>query len=179
MGEKKIVRSPIAKCLNWTKAEMAMVKREKAKEAREAKKLAKQLYVPRTFQWYKELFNPMGFDPCNRSLKIQESIRIPTPKVGVHLGVWRFNSPTLLYFQPPGNMNCDYRASLLARAFTTPCLGRKPKARVATLGSIKKLPTTPKGENEKTFQPFNPKSGEGGGINKERVFQGGSPKDNI
>jgi hypothetical protein len=29
---------------------MAMVKREKAKEAREAKKLAKQLYVPRTFQ---------------------------------------------------------------------------------------------------------------------------------
>jgi len=32
----------------------------------------------------------MGFDPYNCSLKIQESIRTPTPKVGVHLGVWGF-----------------------------------------------------------------------------------------
>jgi hypothetical protein len=29
----------------------------------------------------------MGFDPYNRSLKIQESIKTPTPKVVVHLGV--------------------------------------------------------------------------------------------
>jgi hypothetical protein len=29
----------------------------------------------------------MGFDPCNRSLKIWESIKTPTPKVGAHLGV--------------------------------------------------------------------------------------------
>jgi hypothetical protein len=29
----------------------------------------------------------MSFDPYNRSLKIQESIGIPTPKVGAHLGV--------------------------------------------------------------------------------------------
>jgi hypothetical protein len=32
----------------------------------------------------------MGFDPCNCSLKIQESTRTPTPKVEAHLGVWRF-----------------------------------------------------------------------------------------
>jgi hypothetical protein len=32
----------------------------------------------------------MGFDPCNRVLKIQESIETPTPKVGAHLGVLRF-----------------------------------------------------------------------------------------
>jgi hypothetical protein len=41
----------------------------------------------------------MNFDPCNRPLKIQKSIRIPTPKVGAHLGVWRFifsHFPTLL-----------------------------------------------------------------------------------
>ncbi len=40
----------------------------------------------------------MGFNPCNHSLKIWESIRTPTPKVGAHLGVWRFipsHSPTL------------------------------------------------------------------------------------
>jgi hypothetical protein len=32
----------------------------------------------------------MGFDPCDFSLKIQDSIGTPTPKVGVHLGVWGF-----------------------------------------------------------------------------------------
>jgi hypothetical protein len=56
------------------------------------------IFVLRTFQWYKEHFNPMGFDPCNYFLKIQESIETLTPKVGVHLGVWRFipsHFPTL------------------------------------------------------------------------------------
>jgi hypothetical protein len=28
------------------------------------------IYVPRAFQWYKKLFNPMSFDPCNHLLKI-------------------------------------------------------------------------------------------------------------
>jgi hypothetical protein len=46
------------------------------------------IYVPRAFQWYKECLNPMSFDPC--PLKIQESIGIPTPKIGVHLGMWGF-----------------------------------------------------------------------------------------
>ncbi len=56
------------------------------------------IYVPRYFQWYKEFFNPMSFDPYNYPLKIQESIGTPTPKVGVHLWVWRFipsHYPTL------------------------------------------------------------------------------------
>jgi hypothetical protein len=57
------------------------------------------IYVSRTFQWYKELFNPMGFDPCNCFLKIRNSVETPTPKVGGHLGVWKFipsHSLTLL-----------------------------------------------------------------------------------
>jgi hypothetical protein len=70
------------------------------------------IYVPRAFQWYKKLLNLMGFDPCNCSLKIQESINTLTPKVGVHLRVWKFNSPTFPYSQPPGSMKCDSRASL-------------------------------------------------------------------
>jgi hypothetical protein len=64
----------------------------------------------------------MGFDPYNRSLKIRESTRIPTPKMGAHLGVCDCqlsHSPTLM-------------ASLLACALASPCLGREPKARVAT-----------------------------------------------
>jgi len=48
------------------------------------------IYVPRAFQWYKELFNRMGFNPCNCSMKIRESTETPTPKVGTHLGVWGF-----------------------------------------------------------------------------------------
>jgi len=56
------------------------------------------IYVSITFQWYKELFKPMGFDPCNRSLKIRESFGTPTPQVGVALGMWEFilsHFPTL------------------------------------------------------------------------------------
>jgi hypothetical protein len=48
------------------------------------------IYVWRDFQWYKELFNSRSFDPWSCSLKIQKSIGTPTPKMGVHLGVWRF-----------------------------------------------------------------------------------------
>jgi hypothetical protein len=45
------------------------------------------IYVPNFFQWYRELFDPIGFDPWNRSLKIWESIGTPTPKMGAHLGI--------------------------------------------------------------------------------------------
>jgi hypothetical protein len=48
------------------------------------------IYVPRDFQWYKELFNPMNFSPYNCPLKIKKSARTLTPKMGIHLGVWRF-----------------------------------------------------------------------------------------
>ncbi len=48
------------------------------------------IVVPSVFQWYKELFNPIRFDPCNHILKIRESIGTPTPKMRVHLGVWGF-----------------------------------------------------------------------------------------
>ncbi len=48
------------------------------------------IYLPRYFQWYKELFNPMSFDLYNRLLKIQESIGTLIPKMGIHLEVWRF-----------------------------------------------------------------------------------------
>ncbi len=32
----------------------------------------------------------MGLDPCNCSLRIQESTVTSTPKMGAHLGVWGF-----------------------------------------------------------------------------------------
>jgi hypothetical protein len=48
------------------------------------------IYVSIYFQWYKELFNPLGFDACNCSLNIWESIGTPTPKVEAPLEVWGF-----------------------------------------------------------------------------------------
>jgi hypothetical protein len=48
------------------------------------------IYVPRAFRWYNELFNRMNVNPWNYSLKIWKSVGTPIPKVGAHLGVWRF-----------------------------------------------------------------------------------------
>jgi hypothetical protein len=52
----------------------------------------------KAFQWYKELFNPMNFDFCNRFLKIWNSLGILTPEVKAPLGVCGFipsHPPTL------------------------------------------------------------------------------------
>jgi hypothetical protein len=86
------------------------------------------IHVWRAFQWYKEGFNLMSFDPCDCSLKIKESIGTPTPKVGAHLGMWGFipsHSPTL-----PGAWDVTHELLFLARTFASPCLRHKPKARV-------------------------------------------------
>jgi hypothetical protein len=45
------------------------------------------IYISKYFQWYKENFNPMNFDPYNCLPKAWESIKTPTPKVKAHLGV--------------------------------------------------------------------------------------------
>ncbi len=58
------------------------------------------IYVP-SFQWCKELFNSMSFDPCNRPLEIRESIGTLILKVRVH-------SLTLSY--TPVIMKCDSQA---------------------------------------------------------------------
>ncbi len=47
-------------------------------------KLILDIQVLRAFQWHKEIFNPMSFDPCNYPLKT------PSPKVEAHLGVCGF-----------------------------------------------------------------------------------------
>jgi len=87
------------------------------------------IYVPRDFQWCKELFNLINFDPYNRFLKIWESIGFNSQNES-SLGNVRVHSLTFSY--TPGSMRCDSWASFLARIVASPCLGRKPKARVAT-----------------------------------------------
>jgi hypothetical protein len=88
------------------------------------------IYVLRALKWYKELFKPLSFDPCNRPLKVWESIGTPSPKVGVALGVWGFipsHFPTLSEacgvtpMLPFGPQPCKPL-----------CFGCEPKARVVT-----------------------------------------------
>ncbi len=35
------------------------------------------IYVPRSFQWYKELFNPMGFGPFQESIRSPSGLQLP------------------------------------------------------------------------------------------------------
>jgi hypothetical protein len=56
------------------------------------------IYIPRTFQRYKEIFNLMSFDPYNCPINIWKSIETSTPQMGDHLGMWGFipsHFPTL------------------------------------------------------------------------------------
>jgi hypothetical protein len=88
------------------------------------------IYIPRAFQWYKNFFNPMTFDPCNCPLKSWESQWTLTHKVGAL--TWECEGsflPTLLHSR---EHEMWLPSSLLAFTFVSPCLSRKPKARVAT-----------------------------------------------
>jgi hypothetical protein len=91
------------------------------------------IYVPKDFQRYKELFTLIGFDPWNRSTKIWESIGTPIPKVEAHLGVWRFipsHSPTFPHSQEHEMWLPRF---IFGRTFASPCLGHEPKALVTTI----------------------------------------------
>jgi hypothetical protein len=71
----------------------------------------------------------MSFDPCNCPLKSQKFVETPTPKMGVHLGVWGFilsHSPTFL-----GACNVTHRFHSWPTPLS-PCIGYEPKAKVAT-----------------------------------------------
>jgi hypothetical protein len=107
------------------------------------------IYVSRAFQWYKERHNTLSFDPSNCSLKFQESIGTPSPKVGVALGVWVFTPSHFLTLLgvcdvtprlPLGLHPCNAFALTPGLPSSWPvtlqplCLGREPKARVATQG---------------------------------------------
>jgi hypothetical protein len=88
------------------------------------------IYVLIAFQWYGELLEPLGFDPCNHSLNIGESIGTPTPNMGVHLGVWGFfpsHSFALL-----GVWECDSWAYSWLTPLQALCLGHEPKAKITT-----------------------------------------------
>jgi hypothetical protein len=91
------------------------------------------IYVPRDFQWYKKHHKPLNFDPWNHSLKFWKSTGTPFPKVGVALGMWGYTpSYSLTLSYTPGSMWGDSQAFSWPTPLQALCLGREPKARVAT-----------------------------------------------
>jgi hypothetical protein len=66
------------------------------------------IYVSIALQWYKGLFNPLGFDPCNCSLKIQKSTRTPNSQSGSSIGSVKVHSFTLSFILrlPLGSQPC-------------------------------------------------------------------------
>jgi hypothetical protein len=65
------------------------------------------IYIPRAFQWYKEILNPIVLAPAIIPWRFKGPLGLQLSKLGVHLGVWRFNSHTFPYSQPPKSMKCD------------------------------------------------------------------------
>jgi hypothetical protein len=88
------------------------------------------IYASIAFQWYKELFEEMGFDPCNCVLKIWESIWDSNSYNGSSLGSVRIHA--LTFFALSGACDLTPQVFLLACNLATPCFGREPKAKVAT-----------------------------------------------
>jgi len=88
------------------------------------------IYDSRAFHWYKERHNPLSFDPSNRSLKFWES-------TGLHLPKWEL--PWECEGSLPHTLLHSRESLMWLSGFPWPaplqplCLGRKPKARVATL----------------------------------------------
>jgi hypothetical protein len=85
------------------------------------------IYVPRDFPWYKELFNPMSFDPAIALWKFESPLKVHWESNSQSEKVHSFTFSYIFV-----SMKCDSRVSLLARTFVNPCLGREPKVKVAT-----------------------------------------------
>jgi hypothetical protein len=88
------------------------------------------IYTSISFQWYKEFYKTMRFDPCNYILKILESFGTPTPNMGIPLGVWGFMPSHSLHSRD----HVKWLLGVLSWPATLqpPCLGREPKAKVTT-----------------------------------------------
>jgi hypothetical protein len=82
------------------------------------------IYVPRAFQWYKELLKPLNFDFCYCPLKIWESTGTPTPKMELPWGV-RVHSLTPSH--TPGSMLCDSRLPFWPVTLQTLALVASPR----------------------------------------------------
>jgi hypothetical protein len=89
------------------------------------------IFVPRYFQWYKEFFNLMDIWPLQWPFEDSRVNWDSNSQNGSSFGSLEVHSLTLSHITR--SMKCECRVSFLAYTFTSPCFGREPKVRVATL----------------------------------------------
>ncbi len=87
------------------------------------------IYVPRAFQWYKELFNPMSFDPCNLLRRFESPLGLQLPKWEL---IWECEGPFSHILLHSQEHEMWLLGSLLGCTFASPCVDHEPKARVVT-----------------------------------------------
>jgi hypothetical protein len=80
------------------------------------------IHVPRSFQWYKKILNPMSFDPCNRL-------------------IWECKDSSFHILLHSQEHEMWFLSSTLAHTFASPCLGCEPKVRVVTSSPSQPLVT--------------------------------------
>jgi hypothetical protein len=88
------------------------------------------IYTWIAFQWYKELFKAMGFDPYNRALKIRESFWDFNSQHGSSFGSVRVHALTL--FALPKTCEVTPGSPSWPTTLQPPYLGHELKARVVT-----------------------------------------------
>ncbi len=89
------------------------------------------IYVPRYFQWYKEIIEIQWVWSLQSLFENLEVHQDSNSQSGSSLGSVEVHFLTLSY--TPMSMKCDFRASLLARTFASPCLGHEPMVKIVTL----------------------------------------------
>jgi len=87
------------------------------------------IYIFKENQWYKKFLNPMSFDLSNCFLKIRDSIKTLTSKVGT---TWKCVCSFPHTLSHSWECECDYWVAFSACTFPCRCLGGQPKARVVT-----------------------------------------------
>jgi hypothetical protein len=96
------------------------------------------MYASIVFQWYKELFKAMNFDPCNRALKTRESIGTPALNMGVvTTPLWDKcegethtpKSGKLKSSGTPKNLEFDFRGEISSHSSVLYVIGKVLKCR--------------------------------------------------
>jgi hypothetical protein len=87
------------------------------------------IYVLRTFQWYKEVFNLMGltFQIVIWRFRNPSGFQFPKWK-----STWECVGSFLHTFPHSWECDCDSLLALSTHTFPCPCFGREPKAKVVT-----------------------------------------------
>ncbi len=87
------------------------------------------IYVLKAFQWYKEPFNLMNFDPAIAFWRFESPLGLQLPKWEL---IWEYGVSFRRTFLHSWKHEMWLLGSLLARTFASPCVGHEPKARVMT-----------------------------------------------